>query len=776
MGQRIDPRILRLGISVKWKLKIKEELITNIFINRLINWLMKSESIPTDDYANWQDEETTKFDVENWKQYHDSYYMHLPWNPFKYQGFVFSHSNFSIFNNTFYIAIFYFDTFAENMRLMENQKFNFFYFLTHNIYKKKKYLATEAIRRSNSLTHKISKKNINIYNKNRTLKKVKTLQSSSIINFKLFSNRKISKKKRLQYLNNLLPTRRNKPIVFKKKIFKKIYKLLKLKWKSKNKLKWKSKNKWLHYNFRIYGYGYDPSYKRKKLIKKYLSEYSVIQRKLFFSYRLEQDKKDMLLDSENIVGNKIVFLETQENFKKKTINLRFKKNKKKPKKIKERNMIVRYIYKRKIFKKKRKKNFLRAFLKKYRKNKLRYNQKKLNQKKKYFKRYNNIKDNYASIYIKKIAYGYNSSFYTGNNKIKEIHANLLLKEKFRNKKKLRKLKSYLFNISLSRILFKAKIDSFQDFYNYLIMLKPNVRLLRFFKKHIRHALLNKQKKNKFLKNWKIKKKEKILTTDARNYSKLKVFSRIIFQLKMKRIHNNVMKNIKLLKYLFRFFNHFKKMIKKEIIFFNSLLICSIFSLITLLPKNRVITKKLLLFLHYVYLYNFRLKYVYHRFNKVIFQERFLMLKTMSFLFSETIGRLYHSSRFVLLKQSIIRFMALHNKNVNADFLVNYILAKLRQFFIIDDILQPLLSHIRRLTTVKSYRFIIAGRLTRKERAAYMLLSYGRMPPGTINMSIDYSIGWIALRFGMVSVRVFLLLKKQKPFYYYMEFKNKSLVY
>jgi len=633
---------------------------------------------------------------------------------------------------------------------------------------------------------------------------VETIQPSSIINFKLFTNKKVLKKKRdlfIQSRNGLLL--HNKRMIFIKKtkvakakkiIFKNKYKKIFKQYKRKGKKRLKRFSFLERYPYRIYGYGYDPNYRRNRLLKKYTKEHAVLQQRLLFTYlpKLAREEPDLGLKVDEL-QDKILSLKLQQKAEKKVDNFDLKEKKRKKKKLKKRNLILRSLHKIKILKNKRKKKSLRAFLKNYRKNKLRYNKKKGNKKRKYFKRYNSIKDNYASNYIKKLAYG--SSFYKINKKyyntidlfniknrilykkkkfrsIKIKHANLLQKEKLIIKKKLRKLKSYLFNIPLSRI---KSIGSLQDLYKYLIMLKPNTRLLRFFQKHIRYALLYKKKKNKFRNNWKIQKKDQILNTNTRNSGKLKVISRIIFQLRMKRIHNNVMKNIKLLKYLLRFLKHCQKMTKKEIIFLNSLLLISIFSLITLLPKNRVITKKLLLFLHYVYLYNFRLKYVYHRFNKVIFQERFLMLKTMSLLFSETIGRLYHSSRLVLLKQSIIRFMALHNRNINADFLVNYILAKLRQFFIIDDILQPLLSHIRRLTTVKSYRFIIAGRLTRKERAAYMLLSYGRMPPGTINMSIDYSIGWIALRFGMVSVRVFLLLKKQKPFYYYMEFKNKSFV-
>jgi len=169
MGQRIDPRILRLGTSVKWKLKLREDLVTNIFINRLLKWLMFSETTSFDQYELWPSFESIEEDEDDtdmWKLFRDSYYMHLPWNSFKYLGFIYSHSNFSIFNNNIYLAIFYFDTIAENVRIISGLRFNFFYFLTGNKRKKHYNFAKKAlteripfIGKETILKHKI--KNLN---------------------------------------------------------------------------------------------------------------------------------------------------------------------------------------------------------------------------------------------------------------------------------------------------------------------------------------------------------------------------------------------------------------------------------------------------------------------------------------------------------------------------------------------------------------------------------------------------------------------------------------
>jgi ribosomal protein S3 len=124
------------------------------------------------------------------------------------------------------------------------------------------------------------------------------------------------------------------------------------------------------------------------------------------------------------------------------------------------------------------------------------------------------------------------------------------------------------------------------------------------------------------------------------------------------------------------------------------------------------------------------------------------------------------------RQLIVRFHGLHNRNLSAQFLVNYIISQLSQYIRLNWILTPLVRRFKRLTLVDGFRIIISGRLTRKERAAYIVHSARSMPLSSSNIRIDYAFDFLIMRFGVVGVKVYLLYSKVIPYLYFFEFKNK----
>ena len=101
--------------------------------------------------------------------------------------------------------------------------------------------------------------------------------------------------------------------------------------------------------------------------------------------------------------------------------------------------------------------------------------------------------------------------------------------------------------------------------------------------------------------------------------------------------------------------------------------------------------------------------------------------------------------------------------------MKFILFQLRAFFTIEEIFRTLLKDLQSNSNIKGYRIVVAGRLTRKERAAYMIKQTKNMPLGTKVVFIDYAADFVALRFGLVGVKVWLNYVKFRPFFYKFSF-------
>jgi ribosomal protein S3 len=123
-------------------------------------------------------------------------------------------------------------------------------------------------------------------------------------------------------------------------------------------------------------------------------------------------------------------------------------------------------------------------------------------------------------------------------------------------------------------------------------------------------------------------------------------------------------------------------------------------------------------------------------------------------------------------QLIVKYFALNNRNISAQFLVNYIIIRLGQYVPLNTILNPVIRQYKKLTLITGFKIVISGRLTRKERAAYIVKSGKSMPLATINSKIDYAYDFKIMRFGVVGVKVLLLSSDDTPYHYFFEFKNK----
>jgi hypothetical protein len=236
----------------------------------------------------------------------------------------------------------------------------------------------------------------------------------------------------------------------------------------------------------------------------------------------------------------------------------------------------------------------------------------------------------------------------------------------------------------------------------------------------------------------------------------------------KRTSYNILKNLKILKFLLRYFKYYNQVLSKKRLLFFHLLISTLSSLITLLPKG-VFTNRLFVFLHLCYMYLYCFKYLHFQYNKSIYQLRFIRYNLLSkfVLFS-----LKKVSFISTDNKLILRYYGMHNRSFNAQFFLNFILHKLGQYFRLNAILNPILNRLNRLSVVKGYRFIVSGRLTRKERAAFIVRSARAMPLSTKSVRIDAAQDFRIMKFGIVGIKIYLLYDKTPPYYYLFEFRNK----
>ncbi len=244
-----------------------------------------------------------------------------------------------------------------------------------------------------------------------------------------------------------------------------------------------------------------------------------------------------------------------------------------------------------------------------------------------------------------------------------------------------------------------------------------------------------------------------------------------FHLNNNSLNDDTLHALKILKFLLRYLKLAnKKTAKQRIFFFNILLLCCL-SLLRLLTKKRLF-RRLFLFtiLTYIYLYSF--KYQFFIFNHILINKRFRLLYNISKLIGFSLQKVAFLNE---TNSSNIRFYAMNNRHVNAQFIANYMYIKLARYFTIHEILGPIMSRLKRLNYISGFRFVISGRLTRKQRAWFIVKHYNKMPQTTVAEPIEYASGFRMLRFGMVGFKVFLLYQPDyivRTYFYMFEFINR----
>ena len=142
--------------------------------------------------------------------------------------------------------------------------------------------------------------------------------------------------------------------------------------------------------------------------------------------------------------------------------------------------------------------------------------------------------------------------------------------------------------------------------------------------------------------------------------------------------------------------------------------------------------------------------------------------------------LYHATNFTLLsaitplmKNGFFRFafFGKHTRNVSAQILLKYILQKLGQYFTIQEILKPIIFDLRSSPLLNGFKIIIAGRVTRKERAAFLIKKAGNLPLNKKVAKVDYAANAKIQKFGMVGIKVLLYEKRVRTSYYKFSFDN-----
>jgi len=238
-------------------------------------------------------------------------------------------------------------------------------------------------------------------------------------------------------------------------------------------------------------------------------------------------------------------------------------------------------------------------------------------------------------------------------------------------------------------------------------------------------------------------------------------------------------DLKILCFLLRYIKCYNYKNSKKRLYFLNLLYNSVTSCLLLLRVDKItrlrakkfqtVYHKLIYLQSMLFLQLTRFKSIYLRYNKKLFQSRLLLYNLYAKILLFTIRK----TAFIPNdRQLIVKFFALHNRNLSAQFLVNYIIIKLGQYFYLNSIINPIIYRYKRLNVINGFRIIISGRLTRKERAAYIVKSHKSMPLATAKVKIDYASDFKIMRFGVVGIKVYLLCSSDIPYYYFFEFKNK----
>ena len=114
-----------------------------------------------------------------------------------------------------------------------------------------------------------------------------------------------------------------------------------------------------------------------------------------------------------------------------------------------------------------------------------------------------------------------------------------------------------------------------------------------------------------------------------------------------------------------------------------------------------------------------------------------------------------------------------NKHVSASLLLNMLILQLGDYINYKHIMNNITRRLQRLVHIEGFRIILSGRLTRKERAAYIIKNHKSIPLSTYNVPIDYATGFKIMKFGCVGIKIYLRVntKNSPPYWYAFKFQQ-----
>lgn len=136
---------------------------------------------------------------------------------------------------------------------------------------------------------------------------------------------------------------------------------------------------------------------------------------------------------------------------------------------------------------------------------------------------------------------------------------------------------------------------------------------------------------------------------------------------------------------------------------------------------------------------------------------FLILPYLLYM-KELVTKAIHSklSRCAMVK---VLFLGLNQRSFNANMIINFIVRRLqyRQFRIsrlIYDILR-ILKRLVRARKVEGYKFLLAGRFSRRDRATYIWKAYSSVPLSTKLSNIDFQYRQLQMRYSLGILKLWI---------------------
>lgn len=317
--------------------------------------------------------------------------------------------------------------------------------------------------------------------------------------------------------------------------------------------------------------------------------------------------------------------------------------------------------------------------------------------------------------------------------------------------KLVKTRQYFLKLIKSYRKFKTKTYLHTTKNNYYTTYKK--RLRGFFSRKKKRTLKN---HNQFIDGLAAEKRQKLVR-------KLKRYPLYLYEFFLKYKHAFILppssKKFRLLKGIILGFNWILRNSLKVKFFFLTLfrqLLVSLFSLPLHVPRFFIVR-----ILNLLLIKEFSYRHLNTHYFSKIMNSRYLIFQGAHAAIKGSINA------FDKFKKIRCNFFGMHTKNITSSLIANYICHKLGQYFSIQQILGPVLRDLTRSPILQGFKIVVAGRLTRKERAAFMVRKNGRVSLSQKSAFIDYASQFKIMRFGLVGVKVWLMRKNSfyKPFLY-----------